>query len=254
MKSKHKLGVGFFAVGLLSLSLSAQAALLYDQNVTPDVLFGSGNDNGSWTVNRQNGVELGLRAKVRGANTFNSLGNGTYVHQAGTVAGGATWNYEWSINTDYLDTSGQNLTALTYVLRIDNNPGLGTSFTSFDPVNGNNGVFGVLWDHGIGDNTTGNGNGDNDVPGRTAASYATLIANNNVAQNSWRPHFYMPFNPNIDGVYTFQLEAYDSQNNSVAFTEMTVVVPEPSTYLAGALLALVFGVQGFRTLRHRQTA
>ena len=34
-----------------------------------------------------------------------------------------------------------------------------------------------------------------------------------------------------------------------------VAVPEPSTYLAGALLALVFGVQGFRTLRSRkQTA
>ncbi len=31
-------------------------------------------------------------------------------------------------------------------------------------------------------------------------------------------------------------------------------VPEPSTYLAGALLALVFGVQGFRTLRNRKTA
>ena len=31
-------------------------------------------------------------------------------------------------------------------------------------------------------------------------------------------------------------------------------VPEPSTYLAGALLALVFGVQGVRSLRNRKTA
>ncbi len=47
------------------------------------------------------------------------------------------------------------------------------------------------------------------------------------------------------------------RDNHWAFDILNVedaVVPEPSTYLAGALLALVFGVQGFRTLRHRKTA
>jgi hypothetical protein len=38
------------------------------------------------------------------------------------------------------------------------------------------------------------------------------------------------------------------------FVFENVAVPEPSTYLAGALLALVFGVQGFRTLRNRKQA
>ncbi len=44
-------------------------------------------------------------------------------------------------------------------------------------------------------------------------------------------------------------------NNGIAVVNFSAVpVPEPSTYLAGALLALVFGVQGFRTLRYRKTA
>ena len=33
---------------------------------------------------------------------------------------------------------------------------------------------------------------------------------------------------------------------------VTTPVPEPSTYLVGALLALVFGVQGVRSLRSRK--
>ncbi|MFT5232028.1 MAG: hypothetical protein ACI9UQ_000046 [Candidatus Krumholzibacteriia bacterium] len=40
-------------------------ALTFDQNITPDVVFGSGNDNGAFTVGLQNGVELGLRGKLR---------------------------------------------------------------------------------------------------------------------------------------------------------------------------------------------
>jgi hypothetical protein len=228
---------------------------LYDQNVTPDVLFGTGNNNGSWTVDRNSttGVELGLRAKVRGANTFNSQGNGTYIQAPGTVSGGASWNFEWSVNTDWNGLSGLNLNDLTYVLRMDNNPGLGTTFTSFDPINAADPNTGnILWDHGIGNNTTGNGLGDNDA-GRNVATYAALIAGNNVAQNSWRPHFYYAFDPNVEGTYTFQLEAFQA-GASIGMTEMTVVVPEPSTYIAGALLLLPFGASTLRMLRKSRTA
>ena len=49
------------ALCLLALSSSAQAALQYDQNVTNNVIFGSGNANGSFTTDRASGVELGLR-------------------------------------------------------------------------------------------------------------------------------------------------------------------------------------------------
>ena len=57
-------------------------------SITPDVIFGSGNANGSFTVstlNRNSGtVELGLRAKLRydengnPQNTFNYDGVDTY--------------------------------------------------------------------------------------------------------------------------------------------------------------------------------
>jgi hypothetical protein len=104
----------------------AGAALLFDQNVTPDVIFGSGNANGGFTVDRRNGIELGLRGKLRfnasnlPENTFNSNGDGTYTFDAGLpptgfgfVAPGSTstalWNFEWSINSDVTGQLGRNL-------------------------------------------------------------------------------------------------------------------------------------------------
>ena len=48
--------------------------------------------------------------------------------------------------------------------------------------------------------------------------------------------------------YAFELD-------NIAYSADPAPVPEPSTYFAGALLALVFGVQGVRSLRSRkQTA
>jgi hypothetical protein len=54
-------------VGLAAVSLAAptQAAIEFDQFVTPDVIFGSGNLNGAFTTDRQNGIEIGLRGKLR---------------------------------------------------------------------------------------------------------------------------------------------------------------------------------------------
>ena len=76
---------------LAALSSPAYALIDYDQDVTNDVIFGSGNANGGFTTDCANGVELGLRAKLRhnavGApeNTFNSNGDGTYTFQAGVA-------------------------------------------------------------------------------------------------------------------------------------------------------------------------
>lgn len=78
-------------LALTFLVAAGASALSFNQNVTPDVIYGSGNANGSWTVDRSNGVELGLRGKLRhnaaGApeNTFNSNGNGTYSFAAGVA-------------------------------------------------------------------------------------------------------------------------------------------------------------------------
>ncbi|MEQ8837455.1 MAG: hypothetical protein RID07_11680, partial [Lacipirellulaceae bacterium] len=90
------------AVIAVALGGSASAVTSFDQNVTPDVIFGSGNANGGFTVDTDNGVELGLRAKLRhnavGApeNTFNSNGDGTYTFKSGVAPTQSFPTAEWS--------------------------------------------------------------------------------------------------------------------------------------------------------------
>ena len=167
-------------VALLVSSVS-KADLAFDKHITPDVIFGSGNANGFWTVDQNNGVELGLRAKLRfnssnmPENTFNSNGDGTYTFQAGAPSPGfggsssstAVWNFEWSINTNYMDANpGFELDDLTYVLDIDFDPSAGTNYLSFDPINIPAPDFA---DHAIGDNSTGNGGGTTISPSTRSA-------------------------------------------------------------------------------------
>ena len=210
-------------------SSAANAAIAYDQNVTPDIIFGSGNINGSFTVDQGSGVELGLRGKLRydasglPQNTFNSNGDGTYTFDAGVAptqsSPTAVWSFEWSINSNF-DGTGGNLNTLTYVLGIDSNPGIGTSWTTFDPING-----GVL-DNAMGTNSTGNGGGTSTTD---ATTYANLIANNNVAQNSWKAHWYLSgFDPTVDGQYDFYLAAFNG-TTQLARTDISVIVGTGAT-------------------------
>jgi hypothetical protein len=59
----------------------------------------------------------------------------------------------------------------------------------------------------------------------------------------------LPANPAVAVDF---LPDYNYFDHTFVFTN--VAVPEPSTYIAGALLALVFGVQGLRSLRSRKQA
>ncbi len=236
---------------------SAQAAVIYDQDVTPDIIFGSGNANGAFAIDSQNGVELGLRAKLRfddtnqPANVFNSNGAGQYFFDniapptgfgfAANSAASAIWNFEFSINSD-VDGSGTALSNLTYLLSIDFDPGMATQFLSFDPINLD------AADHGIGTNSTANGGAQ--VAG-SPEEYQALIASNNVAQNSWNMEFFdnstFTFNNTDNGVYDFVLTAFNN-DVEVASTSMQVVsgtgaaqVPVPATallMLTGGLLLL----------------
>lgn len=225
----------------------AGAAPQFDQNVTPDVIFGSGNTNGSFTVDRNNGVELGLRGKLRHnasglpENTFNSNGDGTYSFNPGVAptqsSPTAEWSFEWSINSDWDNSSGWNLADLVYQLGLDSDPSQGTSFITFDPINA------PFFDHAIGDNSTGNGAGS---VAANDSEYANLIANNNVAQNSWKPHWYIsPFDPTVDGTYDFFLTASD-MNGEVARTEIQVIVGQGGTPVPvpGTLTLLGVGAIG----------
>lgn len=266
MKNKTILAATIAAV--LTVAGSASAVTTFDDNVTPvngvnnGLIFGSGNDNGSFTVDRGASVELGLRGKLRhnlaGAaeNTFNSNGDGTYSFAAGVAptqsAPTGVWSFEWAINTDYNNTSGFNLDDLTYELGIDSDAGAGTIFTTFDPINAFNlGQADGHWDHSIGDNSTGGGAG---TEAGDIATYNGLIANNNVAQQSWKAHWFIPgFDPTVDGVYDFYLSASDG-TGEIARTEIQIIVgagapiPEPATM---TLLGLGLAGLGLRARKRK---
>ncbi len=240
------------------LPATSFAAIEYDQNVTPEVIFGSGNANGGFTTDRAVGLELGLRAKTRfpvPLNQFNSNGDGTYSQPAGNDAGRPLWSFEWSINTSWDGTTNLRfLRDLVYELRIDTDPSPSTSFFTFDPVNDPNPVTGY-WDHAIGDQFTGNGGG---TVATSQSMYDGLIASKNVAQNSWRMDFFpIVFNPNLAGIYTFELIAFANGSTTalpIAATSIDVIVedggvPEPLSLLTWCGLAGWAGIAARRYQR-----
>lgn len=202
----------------LLVSHVSNASLLYDQDLANGVHFGDGNDNGFFTVSSYEGIELGLRAKLRfddnnqPQNTFNSNGDGTYSFDNtapplgfGWNEGASTsaiWNFEWSI--DLTDSSSNfEFDDLSFMLSIDFDSGAGTNFLSFDPT------------------AQPNDNALRDLS----------------MQNSWNMEFFKDFGPlpynNTDiGIYTFELSAYNGQE-LLASTNIDVLqgvtVPEPST-------------------------
>lgn len=255
MTSFKTLAVTIAVTGACMAS-AGTAATAFDQNVTNEVIFGSGNINGSFTTdtNAAEGIELGLRGKLRfdaannPQNTFNSNGDGTYSFDAGLPPTGfgfapgssstGVWNFEWSINSN-VNGNGAALDAFDYVLSLDGDTGAGTNFGSFDPINV------PTADHGIGTNATGNGGG---AVAANGTEYTALIAGNNLAQNSWNYEFFdtlftelSSFNGNDDGIYTIVLSAFEKgTTNQLASTSIDVIVgsPAPIPLPAGLPLAL----------------
>ncbi|NCQ34420.1 hypothetical protein GW813_04935 [bacterium] len=208
--------------------------LTYDQNVTPDVIFGSGNANGHFTVDQANGVELGLRGKVRfnasglPENTFNELAPGEYYFLAGVGTGQSditpTWAFEWSVNTDFAGAGNGLVGDFAYELGLDYDPSPATNYLVFDPITPNTlPMSAPYWDHSMGDNSTANGAG---VEAGDAPTYTSYLQTYNVAQNSWRYSWFdgfSTFNPNDTGVYDIYLAAFSS-GTEVARTHIEVHV------------------------------
>lgn len=263
--------------GIFVFALPTQANL-----ISPEVIFGSGNANGSFTIDENTYgdpaifgqelpvVELGLRGKLRfndsnlPENTFNWDGVDTYTFAAGLPPTGfgfapgstttALWNFEWAINTD-ADFNGlpliggTTLNAFTYELRIDGDAGAGTNFLVFDPINQ------APADHAIGNYFTANGAG---LVAADAAEYATLINENNVAQNSWNYEFFNnpgtaleSFDPTVAGMYRIELEAF-YQGVSIANTGINInVVSQVSAPGIASLMLAGFGMLLFSRRQKR---
>jgi hypothetical protein len=254
MNHQKKILAIMLALGL-SHAGSASAVIAYDQNVTNNAIFGTGNGNGSYTVDTDNNVELGLRGKLRHnasgfpEDTFNSNSDGTYNFSAGVAptqtSPTAVWSFEWSINSDQSGVGGKFLSDFTYLLGLDSDPTLGTSFASFDLMDPANNIINGWWDHSIGDNSTAESAG---TEATDLTSYLGLIDSNNLAQNSWKPSWFIPgFDPTLDATYNIYLAAFDG-GSQVARSDIQIIVgaggasvPEPSTLLLFGLGILGLG-------------
>ncbi|MCB5226828.1 PEP-CTERM sorting domain-containing protein [Alishewanella sp. 16-MA] len=245
------------ALATTLLAVPAHAALINGTgNVTPEVIFGSGNTNGSFAGINDGFFELALRGKLRfnnsGApeNTFNYDGDKTYTFLTSdgvAPANRSLFNFEWSINVDPSSNGSLFLSQFTYLLQIDFDPSAGVDYFAFDPINV------PFLDHAFGDNTTGNGRGTKAV---NAVGYEILRSESNVAQNSWNLGFFAPtgFDVQTQGMYTITLSAFDQQNDRTASTSIDIIygavpasVPEPS-----ALMLMFGGLMGLGAVARRR--
>ncbi len=218
---------------LLLAPIASQAVIEYDQDVTPDIIFGSGNSNGAFTTDRNNGLEVGLRAKIPFVGTTNSNGDSTYsftlleTDHDNNVATPNRWNFEFTVNTDFDDSTSINLDQYTYELGMDSDPSLGVNYLVFDPITPNVApLFAPFFDHSIGDNSTANGAGTEAGDGPT---YTTLLAGNNVLQQSWRYSFFPiapldTYDPSIPGTYAVYFLIRDAGDQVVARSDIQVLI------------------------------
>jgi hypothetical protein len=235
----HPLSALAFVAGV-ALAPSAYALT---GDVTPDVIFGSGNANGSFTIETVGDLEIGLRAKQRfpAANIFNWDGNKTYTFDIGLGANApnrSMWNFEWSINTD-TDDGSDSLSTYDFLLSISG-PGI-TGTISYDPLSA------ISTGYYLGTNSNMNGG----APFTQANLHdETALGKFNVAQNSVNVGFLAPVtNASSVGLFTVMLGAYDkSTGDEVALSTIHVnVVPGPA-----ALPLLASGMVAFAWFRRRQ--
>lgn len=216
-------------------------------NVTPDVIFGSGNANGGFTIVQDGSLELGLRAKLRydlngqPTNIFPFDGVNTYTFNpddGNAPANRAIWSFEWSVNTN-TDGGGVNLNAYTYNISLTG-PG-GYSF-SYNP-------FGSFRDVALGTNATGNGGG------QSRGFFDNLVGNIpsgfNVAQESENIGFatFGNSDPQALGLYTVTLTAFQGGQEVLSNNININVIPVPAALplLAGGISLL--GLMGWRRRR-----
>ena len=224
MKNNSKKIISLTILFILMASINAHAVVEFDQNITPDTIFGTGNANGQFTTNRLNGIEVGIRAKLPGNPMINSNGDGSYSYTlVETATTGNNWNFDFTINVNYDNSNILFLNGYTYEVGMDANAGVATDYLSFDPIT----PGATTPDHSIGNNMTANGAG---TEAADAASYLVLLATNNVLQQSWRYAFFSgippltTYDPLTDGQYTVYIEVRNLIGIVLVRTEIQVII------------------------------
>src|SRR5262245_31522872 len=101
------------ALALTSFVSSASAVVTLNQDLTSGWTQGTGTSNGHFAVDTEaNGVELGLRASIRGpaGGPITPTGNVYFAPVGSTPPGRALWNFEFSVNTGSLENTHSLLT------------------------------------------------------------------------------------------------------------------------------------------------
>lgn len=238
------------AVAILGMlgAASPAYALLFDQTVTPHVIFGSGVPNGGWTVDRANGVELGLRARLRGLPTVNSNGDGTYSFTPGISSGtAALWNYDFAANVNFDGLSNRFLSDVGLILSVDTDPGPNTNFVTFDIFQSRNSSPGLGFaDNAVGNNTTPNGGGT--VTNDLSTAGAVFVAQNSQNLGFGNPSF---FDANAAGIYDFKLIARSGEG-TLATTNMRVIVKATTIPAPASTGLFLFGLAALVGLQWRR--
>jgi hypothetical protein len=176
-----------------------------------------------------------------GTGDATGLQNNTYFT---TAIGGSTPNYKRQTSNSQLGVS-QNMDGFTAGLNGSTTTANSSSSSlvnksggnSYDATISNGGAFTRPW----GANTTG------------GLTFAKVENNTNIPTGSFVSEDLYEFDPTASGtanaVLLGQFRLFDT--GVLTFTEATAAVPEPSTYAAGALAAIVLAAM---TVRRRNTA
>lgn len=176
--------------------------------------YGSGNSNTNFTIARNGGVEIGLKAKERFVGDLTTDGNGRYFAQAGSVNndGVSTWNIDYGFALPQAALPSN----YSFNLMVDFDAGFGTqSWVTLDIDQSLANFFQNI-----------NTGGDSQNLGFNFWGTST----SGVLQLELDASGYMPFDPYATGEYDIVLEIFDNTGGMVARSAIVVeVIPTPGT-------------------------